>query len=747
MENKIEFYTSKFLIFVEPREMRSRGIGAGKTLTVLGHLHVLAHDIMTSLLPSQGQRYFVMRKISLIALVSYLLYSSIISKEWTRHQQPSGADFLLTVYALLYKRPQGARALLEDLGSAEYKGYKIPLRIVIEHDPDRSAENQEVVKIARKFRWEHGPSSVYVQPKKKGLAKSWLSLGTGCSEGSLLAVFEDDLRLSPYWFQWTLDIYEKYLSPTQRSLSEVSSNIIGLSLTPIRVKEMKYPYEPWDSTRKLNMSHSVFLHNLPSSWAPVMVCKEWQNFLPYAWYRRNKVFLPNETADPIAGAHLGDPNFNLPSCFSNMWNQSWKRLLMEYCFILGKTTIYPNILGQAGLATNLHLPGTHVSSAKSTRVKLDHRTNHLILDDSIFVHGFPPVDNMVVFDVHSNKASHAILRQQGSVLEQGLLRLGSIYTKGIEFLRSSSSIPDVPNKDWYFVCPEGSLHKQWTRQLLLLHSIWGGGEGFLLSHMKVLVPGYGYQYIPYSEIFDVTHKIGFTHVKIATVANLAQARPAWLFSDIGNISLHACKSYYLIWSDSGNSRKHIPIQSIRQVERQSNVSRWIGFSPDLVDATEKVSSASQKIDGLLHPNFRTELYMSEMIQKKSLLHPDFRLCVEYNKCATGSCQERVHSLLSGLINHTLNEAVLIGDNASTTELIQYISAALHISHVITPLYIQQHLEKRAPLQPPGLRHATSAFLQFSFCASSRVLVLREQGDLWHLMMTIGLDSSQHLISF
>lgn len=714
------------------------------------YLYGVTRNVAATLMGLLQRHFLALLRISLLATVlSYLIYLSFL-RGWTGHEQSPRANMTVTVYVLLYKRLEGARALLQDLSCGDYNGHKLPLHVMVDRDPNLSAENQEVVKIVRKFRWKHGPLSIHISSKRRGLAQTWLSLGTTCSEGSLLAVFEDDVRLSPYWFNWTMNIYDKYLSPIQRSQSDIADSIIGISLSPIRVKEMRYPYEPWDSTRKVNLSDSVFLHNLPSSWAPVFVCKEWRNFLPYAWYRRSAVFLPDENADPISGAFLGDPNFNLPGCFSNTWNQSWKRLLIEYCFVLGKTTIYPNILGQAGLASNLHLSGTHVSNKKKTRTKLDYRTNHLILDDSIFSIGFPPVDNMAVFDVHSDKASHAILRQQGSLLGQGLLRLGAIYSKSIELIYSSSlALPDFAKKDWYFVCPEGTIYKQLARQVLLLHNIRGEGEGLLLSHLKVFVPGYGYQYIPFSEIFDVPHKIGFTHVKIATMANLVHSKPYWLFSDPGNSSGHACRSYSHIWSDSRDSTKLVSIKSIRQVERQANASRWVGLAPMLVDTSQTALSATQKSIQLLNPNFRTELYMKEVAQKRKLKNSESRLCIEIDHCNDGvaACQNRVHGLLPGVIDQNFTEAIVITDKASSVKLNEYVMNMLHDAYILSSVHIQEHLLKRAPLQSPGLLHATSLFLQFSFCTSSRVLILREYGDLWHLIVTTGFDISQHTIEF
>ncbi|KAI8112060.1 hypothetical protein M9434_003384 [Picochlorum sp. BPE23] len=723
------------------------------------YIYGRTYNFAGSLLSAQKHNFRTLLRTSFLAILVLYVFYHVVSVGQRDPERAAETDSLLSVYVLLYKRPEGARALLQDLSTADYNGHKIPLHVMVEHDPNISVENREVVTIARKFRWKHGPSSVHTASKKRGLAQTWLSLGKTCPAGSLLAVFEDDVRLSPYWFNWTKDVHQRYLASSQRVRSEIASNIIGISLTPIRVKEMRYPYEPWDSTRKVNLSHSVFLHNLPSSWGPVLVCNEWRNFLPYAMYRRNKAFLPDEKADPIAGAYLGDPNFNLPDCFSNTWSQSWKRLLIEYCFMLGKTTIYPNILGQAGLASNLHLPGTHVSNRRKTRATLDYRTSRLILDDSIFSNGFPPVDDLKVFDLHSDKGSHAILRQQGSVLKQGLLQLGSIYLKGIELLHSPSALPEFPRKDWYFVCPEGTIYRQLARQVLLLYSIWKKGQGLLLSHMRVFVPGYGYQYIPFSEVVDVPHKIGYTHVKIATMANLAESRPSWLFSDLGNASLDACRSYYRIWSTPGDETKTIPVASITHVQQQSNISRWVGFSPLLVDASQTASAATQeKTMHLLRPNFRTELYINETMQKKKFTNSESRVCIDMSHCSnTKGCKERIHaaflSAATEIVDQTLTEAIIIipTDKASSVEFVDYIKddILMHDTlHILSSAHIQEHLEKRAPLQSQGLLRATSSFIQFSLCASSKVLILREHGDVWHLLkITVGtLDTpprSQH----
>lgn len=156
---------------------------------------------------------------------------------------------------------------------------------------------------------------------------------------------------------------------------------------------------------------------------------------------------------------------------------------------------------------------------------------------------------------------------------------------------------------------------------------------------------------------------------------------------------------------------------------------------------------AQEAELLLTPNFRTALYLDEVIEKKSLRDSDSRLCIEIEYCikAGTECQTKILNLLSNETN-AIREVILISDQNSEVDL-SHSMVLSNGAKIVPHSYIQEHLRRRAPYLSEGLLHAISSFFQFSLCSNSKVLLLRKQGDLLNLIQSTASEISKRMIIY
>ena len=656
----------------------------------------------------------------------------------------------LEIFVLLYKRPENARLLLADLNRADYAGHSVPLHLIVDKDPQHSPENSEVVRIAQEFEWKYGKKFVDIKSKHEDVRDIWLSLGHSCVNSSMFAVFEDDIRLSPQWFQWSVKVKQKYFDGMQENSSSVRTPV-GFSLTPIRVVEMRYPYVSWDSNRKVPLNQSVYMHNLPSSWAPVFYCPEWKKYLEYAKKRTNPMFMNlNDTDAPMHGGPLGDPNFDLPGCHSNIWNNSWKRLLLEYCFFLGKTTLYPNFLGRAGYASNMHMAGgAHVNSKAS----IDARTNSLIVDDSIQTDHYPDIQKLAVFDVHGYKTSHVTLQEAGKNLLQGLLKLGGPYREVITTLPLPPASTSAAEGRFFMTCPVGDMYKHLLLQALGLGAAKTVYSGLLLPHLFV---GHVKEFVPHTEVFELTHKINSTSVKVATVDNLRALNPqlaVHLSKQENKQKIADCIRLYSKKWNADNAIKIRPVENQNALKKGTlqEASRVVILHESILDhfSPPPAEQLRKALQAIMKLSIRSRILFETFIASKKINEKS--ICIQLPKdtgCLykSGSCVGSVANIKAVIQKSEARKIVLV-DSGNFDEVKRDIPGYNAMWKIVSSADVMRYLKRKAPAFSSGVLHATTrAFMIHACLETANIYVIpgSEAGSLLTALID-NKNKTKHII--
>ena len=111
----------------------------------------------------------------------------------------------IAVIVVGYNRPDSLRRILQSLAKAQYDYTEIPLRISIDH-----SGMEEVVRAAEEFEWKHGEKKVVYHPRRLGLRSHIISCGDLTEEYGAVMILEDDLYVSPDYYNFAAQALEKY---------------------------------------------------------------------------------------------------------------------------------------------------------------------------------------------------------------------------------------------------------------------------------------------------------------------------------------------------------------------------------------------------------------------------------------------------------------------------------------------------------------------------------------------------------
>jgi len=186
-----------------------------------------------------------------------------------------------------YNRPDSIKRILGSLAKAKYDYEEIPLIVSIDH-----SGNEEVVNAAEQFQWEHGSKRVIYHSKRLGLRKHIISCGDLTQEYGSVMILEDDLYVSPDFYNYAMQALLKYGE---------NPKIAGISLNTKReLLESPYPFFP------LHTGDDVFFQQFASSWGQVWNQRMWKAFKK--WYDEHPV-LPRNTDVPLTVLNYPDTSW------------------------------------------------------------------------------------------------------------------------------------------------------------------------------------------------------------------------------------------------------------------------------------------------------------------------------------------------------------------------------------------------------------------------------------------------------
>ncbi|MFQ6610522.1 MAG: glycosyltransferase family 2 protein, partial [Fidelibacterota bacterium] len=209
------------------------------------------------------------------------------------------------IIVVTYNRPACLERLLASLKNAVYPDSTVKLIISIDGNCDPSTTNY-----ASKFKWDFGDKEVINRTEHLGLKHHILTCGNMVENYHSIIILEDDLMVSPHYYEFAFKAQEFY-----SKFSEIS----GVSLYQYDITENGfYPFTPIDD------AFSTYFMQLPSSWGQAWTDKQWEKFRLWFDSRESALTQPN-----------------LPLYVSQWPDTSWKKIFTSYLMETNRYFVFP----------------------------------------------------------------------------------------------------------------------------------------------------------------------------------------------------------------------------------------------------------------------------------------------------------------------------------------------------------------------------------------------------------------------
>ena len=232
----------------------------------------------------------------------------------------------ITIVVVGYNRPDSMQRVLKSLAKAHYSYSDVRLVISIDH-----GNVKEVVDTAEAFVWDFGEKIVISHPERLGLRTHILSCGDLTEKYGAVMILEDDLYVSPDYYDYAMKVLEKYGDHPK---------IAGISLNTKReLLESVYPFFA------LHNEYDIFFQQFATSWGQVWNMRMWKEFRE--WYDLH----------PELPRHK-----DVPEVVLNYPKTSWAKFYQTYIVDKDKYFVY----SYDSLTTNFGDAGQHFEGASSS---------------------------------------------------------------------------------------------------------------------------------------------------------------------------------------------------------------------------------------------------------------------------------------------------------------------------------------------------------------------------------------------
>ncbi|MER0041005.1 hypothetical protein [Pseudomonas sp. MGal98] len=234
---------------------------------------------------------------------------------------------LPTIVVIGYNRPKSLSRLLGSLIAAQYPEGNV--RLVISLD---NSGNPEPRKVAEAFDWPHGEKRIIAHPQRLGLRQHVLSCGDLTEQYGDVIILEDDLFVSPFFYDYTHKALQAYAD---------DAGVAGISLYSVQFSQtVDLPFMPVDD----GDSHVHFIQ-MAASWGQAWSRRHWQGFRQ--WLESNGTDI----------SHID----GIPADIRGWPESSWLKLYTAYIISRDLYFVYPF----RSLTTNFGDPGQHFNIASS----------------------------------------------------------------------------------------------------------------------------------------------------------------------------------------------------------------------------------------------------------------------------------------------------------------------------------------------------------------------------------------------
>ncbi len=231
-----------------------------------------------------------------------------------------------TIVVVAFNRVHSLSRLLNSLITSKLEA-DTRLIISIDYSGDNSVENY-----AEAFDWSFGEKIVVTHKKNLGLRKHVLQCGDLSQKYGSIILLEDDLVVSPMFYQYTKKALNHY---------EENDAVGGISLY-----NHKYNVNAKQTFEPLIDGYDNYWLQFASSWGQAWTAKQWQLFRE--WYGSTAVALLDSDA--------------IPQNVVNWPESSWLKYYIKYLVVTNRYFIYP----RESLTTNFSDLGTHVTKRDYT---------------------------------------------------------------------------------------------------------------------------------------------------------------------------------------------------------------------------------------------------------------------------------------------------------------------------------------------------------------------------------------------
>ncbi len=232
----------------------------------------------------------------------------------------------ITLVVVGYNRADALRRVLRSLEKADYIYSDVRLVISLDY-----SGKEDVIQTAEGFVWKYGEKIVLRHPKRLGLRRHIISCGDLTEKYGAVMILEDDLYVSPDFYNYSMKALEKYGDHPK---------IAGIALNTKReLLESAYPFFP------LQRGDDIFFQQFATSWGQVWNEKMWKGFR--AWYDTHQQ-LPRHR--------------EVPEVVLNYPDTSWAKFYQTYIVDTGKYFVY----SYHSLTTNFGDAGQHFGTASSS---------------------------------------------------------------------------------------------------------------------------------------------------------------------------------------------------------------------------------------------------------------------------------------------------------------------------------------------------------------------------------------------
>jgi hypothetical protein len=239
-----------------------------------------------------------------------------------------------------YNRPKAIERLLDSLLKATYPG---AVDLIISIDGGRGEEGrkgekrkrgEEVITVVKNFEWPFGEKKMIFHDTNMGLRSHVLSCGDLSKDYDGVIVLEDDLYVSPVFYQYTLQAFDYYRDDPK---------IAGISLYSHAYNETaQFPFRP------LTDDADVFFLQYAASLGQFWSREHWSGFRE--WYDQPGDKSPGNLPEDKSSAKSTPPNIKL-------WPEtSWKKYFISYIIQHDLYFVYPRF----SLTTNFGDMGTNL---------------------------------------------------------------------------------------------------------------------------------------------------------------------------------------------------------------------------------------------------------------------------------------------------------------------------------------------------------------------------------------------------